>query len=57
MSLLMLGASVIFAIYAKMSMDGSYVMLYEELALYLILGMVAAAVLFIVIEHVLAWRR
>ena len=44
-------------IYLYQSMQGNYSFLYEQLIIYLLLGLLAMAALFAFLEHVLGWRR
>ena len=38
-------------------MDNNYIMTYEEIIIYLVLGLLAMTTIFAICEHVLAWRR
>jgi hypothetical protein len=52
-----IGINVVCSIYVKMSMDNAYVFVYEEVMVYMIVALVGLAVLFAVLEHILAWKR
>lgn len=57
MSLTATASHVIMCIYLYQSIAGNYSLFFEKLVVYLVLGTLASAVLFVCLEHFMAWRR
>lgn len=56
-SLIMIAADVSIQIYIYNSLNNEYFTFYERLTVYLILGALASATLFIIIQHLKAWSK
>ena len=57
LSLGLIAANTSIGIYIHISQSNDYQIFYEELTAYIILGVLASATLFIILEHLLAWSR
>jgi len=56
-SLLFLGTNIICCLYLYFSKQLTYIIFYEELIIYLIVGIAGMSLLFLILEHLLAWRK
>ena len=56
-SLSFMATNVVLCIYLQLGTNDNYNILYEELTIYMMVGLLGLSTLFMFIEHLLAWRR